>query len=197
MVKSNFNILSILECTVIFCILNTIVSCRNQFESPYTINIKHNGLSNVKYVNGVNNISQFIITAAEIYREELQMGQLAKQKGNNKFIKELCNKMELQHTVILKDLNQLAEQREIYLPSQFSYYAQNTYQQLNNTLPEDFDKAYCDWIIRSRQESIALFSEASNDTSDMEINAWVRSVLPVLKRQLNFVIAYQKKFEKV
>ena len=181
----------------IIYILMMNVSTGELQNSTYTKEITENSIQKSAAYNDLENIAQFLASASEINREEIQLGQLAQQKGNTEDVKELGKEMEAQHLMILQELSRLADRRTVTISSNISYYAKNNYQKLTYISPEDFDKEYCDWLIKNQQESIALFVEVSNDTSDMEINIWAKGLLPILRKQLAFAETCQKKFEKV
>ena len=71
--------------------------------------------------------AQFLVNAAEINLEEIQLGQLAQQKGRTTHVKELGKAMEDAHTKSQRDLTALAQRKNISIPSSPTENAKDAY----------------------------------------------------------------------
>ena len=60
----------------------------------------------------------FIDKVAQINLGEVELGKLAQQKGNNPAVKDFARRMIQDHTQAEDDLQQLAKQESVTLPSQ-------------------------------------------------------------------------------
>ena len=141
--------------------------------------------------------AQFLVNAAEINLEEIQLGKLAQKKGGTAEVKELGKRMEDAHTKSLNDLKSLAKRKMITIPTTPTENAQDAYETLNEESGKDFDKAYADKVVNEHEDAIEAFEEASTDSNDTDIKNWARASLPDLRMHLDNSIDSQKKLEKI
>lgn len=129
--------------------------------------------------------AQFLVNAAEINLEEIQLGQLAQQKGGTADVKELGKMMEDAHTKSLNDLKALAERKMITIPTSSTQDAKEAYRELNEESGSDFDEAYADKMISKHKEAIETFEDAAEDIEDVDIKNWASSSLSGLRTHLD------------
>ena len=140
--------------------------------------------------------AQFLVNAAEIDREEIQLGKLAQQKGVTTHVKELGKMMEEAHTKSLNDLTALANSKMITIPTSQTEDAQDAYKNLNEKSGNDFDKAYADMMVSEHKDAIAAFEKLSTDGNDTDIKNWATVSLPELRKHLDHSIECQKKCDE-
>ena len=140
--------------------------------------------------------AQFLVNAAEINLEEIQLGKLAQQKGTTVHVKELGKMMEDAHSKSQRDLIALAESKQISIPSSATNDAKDVYMKLKKKSGDDFDEAYADKMVNGHQDAIAAFENASTECNDKEIKNWAIATLPDLRKHLNHSLESQKKFDK-
>lgn len=141
--------------------------------------------------------AQFLVNAAEINLEEIQLGQLAQQIGRTTHVKELGRMMEKSHSKALLDLTALAKSKMITIPGSPTDHAQDAYKTLNEKSGNDFDKAYVDMMVSGHKDAIAAFEKASHDCNDTDIKNWASASLPDLRAHLDHSIDCQKKVDKI
>jgi len=125
--------------------------------------------------------AQFLVNAAEINLEGIQLGQLAQQKGGTAQVKELGKMMEDAHTKSLNDLTALAQSKTITIPTSSTENAQDSYQKLNEKSGNDFDKAYVDMMVSDHEDAIEAFENAAKDSNDSDIRNWATASLTELR----------------
>jgi putative membrane protein len=135
--------------------------------------------------------AQFLVNAAEINLEQIQLGQLAQQNGRTAQVKELGKMMEDAHTKSLNDLTALAKSKMITIPSSSTDNAQDAYKELNEKSDNDFDKAYVDLMVSEHKDAIEAFEDASTDSNDSDIKNWATVSLPGLRSHLNHSVDLQ------
>ncbi len=135
--------------------------------------------------------AQFLVNAAEINLEGIQLGQLAQQKGGTAEVKELGKMMEVAHTKSLNDLKALAKSKMITIPTSPTNDARDAYNELNEETGSDFDKAYADMMVSEHEDAIETFEDASEDSNDNDIKNWARASLPGLRAHLEHSIDCQ------
>lgn len=138
--------------------------------------------------------AQFIVEAAEINLKQIQLGQLAQQKGTTTHIKELGKMIEDAHTKSQRELTALAKRKSITIPTSPSDAAQDAYTKLDENSGNDFDIAYADKMVLRHKNAIDTFEKASNDSYDTDIKNWAIAALPDLRTHLNHSIDSQRKF---
>ena len=153
--------------------------------------------NDAKFENKKENDADFMVAAAGINLEEIQLGQLAQKTGMMPDVKQLGKMMEEEHSKALKDLQALSAQKQITIPSALTDAGQDANKKLMNKTGKDFDKAYCDMMVNGHKDAIDKFKKASTDATDPEIRKLATSMLPALQTHLDHSIACQKKCEKM
>lgn len=141
--------------------------------------------------------SQFLVDAAEINLEEIQLGQLAQQNSNMSDIKELGKMMEKEHSKSLVSLTALAGEKMIAIPTTITNEAKDAYDKLTKKLDADFNYEYCEMMVKGHKAAISIFEKATIECTDSDIRYWAFETLPNLRKHLDHAITCQKKFEKI
>lgn len=145
--------------------------------------------------NNMENDAQFLVNAAEINMEEIQLGKLAQQKGATTHVKELGKMMEAAHTKSLNELIALAKTKMVTIPTIATNDARDTYQELNEDAGEDFDKTYTDMMVDKHEDAIKAFEDASTGATDTDVKNWASASLPGLRAHLDQSIECQNKID--
>ena len=140
--------------------------------------------------------AQFLVNAAEINMKQIQLGQLAQQKGTSTHVKELGKRMEDTYTKSQRDLTALAQRKSITLPTTQTNDVRDAYDKLNKKTGNDFDKAYTDEMISLHEDAIDTFENATTDREDAEIKNWAIAVLPEMRTNLNYAIDLQNRSDR-
>jgi putative membrane protein len=141
--------------------------------------------------------AQFLVDASENNLKQIQLGQLAQQKGTSAHVKELGKMMEDAHTKSQRDLTALAISKNITIPTLTTNDAKDAYENLNEKSGTDFDKAYADKVVSKHKDVISDFEKASTDRNDTDIKNWAIASLPDMRRHLNHAIESQKKTDNL
>ncbi len=140
--------------------------------------------------------AEFLVHAAEINLEEIQLAQLAQLKGSTLHVRELGKMMEEAHAKSQKDLFALATRKGITIPGSATDDAKEAYTKLNEKSGIDFDRDYADMMVNGHKKAIAAFEKALTECNDTEIKDWANATLPELRKHLDHAIDCQKKCEK-
>jgi len=150
-----------------------------------------------KFDNKKENDAEFLVAAAGINLEEIQLGQLAQKSSTMKNVKDLGKMMEDEHTKAFKELQALAAQKQITIPTSLTEDGQEANKKLMNKTGKDFDKEYCDMMVNGHKEAIDKFNKASTDATDPDIRKWATGMLPSLQKHLDNAVTCQKLCEKM
>ncbi len=186
---------SLLQVTLVAAILFSLSSCNNQkTENTQAVAEESN---KAKFDSTAKeNDAEFLVKAAEINLEEIQLGQLAQQKSKRADIKELGKMMEVQHSQCFIDLTALAHKESITIPTAPNNNVENDYKKLSNKSGTDFDTTYCNMMVNGHKKAIAMFEKESTESNNADIKQWASETLPNLGIHLDHAIACQKKCRK-
>lgn len=175
-------------------LLLTVTSCNN----PNTTDSKviaeeHN---DAKFENEKKEDAKFLVNAAEINLEEIELGRLAQNRGITPQVKELGKTMETEHSKSLSDLQSLAAKKQITIPTTLTDDGMSSQKKLADVKGSDFDKEYVDMMVKGHKDAISKFEKISTDGYDSDIRNWAASMLPVFRQHLDEFITTQKQWEK-
>ena len=163
-------------------------------EDPKEVANDHN---EAKFDKAKETDAQFLVNAAEINLEEIQLGQLAQNLGSMVHVKELGKMMETGHIKALRELQALAGRKQVTLPASLTESGQAAFKKLADKTGADFDKAYNDMMVEGHKAAISKFEKESTDATDPGIRAWAASMLTPLRTHLDSAITCQKECQKM
>ncbi len=141
---------------------------------------------------------KFLMNAAEINLEEIALGKLAVQKGRDAEVKTMGQMLIDHHTKAQADLTGLASRKSIAVPMAATEDVQDAIKNMNDKTGLDFDKDYCDRVVRAHKDAISKFENmANNNESDAEIKSWASGMLPDLRSHLQSAETCQEKLSKM
>ena len=176
-------------------VLTTLPSCNNSKpEDTKEVAEEHN---DAKFDNAKEDDAKFLVSAAEINLEEINLGQLAQNNSMNADVKSLGKMMETEHTKALSDLQALAAKKQITIPTALTDDGMSASKKLMEMKASKFDKEYCDMMVNGHKDAISKFEKASTDATDADIRNWASSMLPALRTHLDHSLTCQKKCDKM
>jgi putative membrane protein len=123
----------------------------------------------------------FINKAAEINLGEIELGKLARQRGNNDAVKQFGKLMVSDHTAAQNELRQLASERKITLPTQPGTETSNLDAELSRKTGAQFDQDYASHMLQGHKGAIAAFENEIEHGKDPAIKAYAEKVLPSIQ----------------
>lgn len=183
----------IIQGTFALLMMATAIACN---ETPKVEDSKETAETHneAKFENSsVENDAQFLVNAAEINLEEIQLANLAQTKSTNVDVKELAKTIGDAHTKSMADLKALAIKKNITIPIVATEDAVKTYDKLSAKNLTDFDKEFCDMMVSGHKNAITVFEKASTDSMDEEIKTWATATLIELRMHADKAILCQTK----
>ncbi len=168
-------------------------SCNSRQKSQDTIDVAQDRNEERFDDNRLRNDAQFLVNAAEINLRQIQLGQLAKQRGTKTHIKELGKMMEDAHAKSQRDLTILARSKSITIPTSTTDDARDAFENLNRKSGDAFDKEYVEMMVSNNKDAIDTFEKASTDNHDSDIKNWATTTLYDLRKHLDHSIDCQQK----
>jgi len=193
--RTRFLEIAFVSASAVLVLTLTLPSCNNEkTEDTKEVADEHN---DAKFDNAKENDANFLVSAAEINLEEIQLGRLAQSRGTTSHIKELGKMVETEHTKALADLQALAAKKQITIPTTITNNGMDANKKLMETKASNFDKEFADMMVSGHKDAISTFEKASTDAQDTEIRNWAASMLPALRLHLDHSIVCQKEGDKM
>ena len=193
--KLNARFLKIALLSAAVVVAFTLPSCNNSKpEDTKEVAEEHN---DAKFSNAKEDDAKFLVNAAEINLEEIELGKLAQTRGSVNHVKELGEMMVTDHTNALSDLKALAAKKQVTIPTTLTDKGMSANKKLMDTKVPKFNKEYADMMVSGHKDAVAIFEKASTNAQDADIRNWATSMLPVLRKHLDNAINCQKECEKM
>jgi len=126
----------------------------------------------------------FVEKAAQGGQAEVELGQLATQKGQSDQVKKFGQKMVDDHSKANDQLKQVASQEGVTLPSGLDAKDQATKDRLSKLSGAQFDKAYMKDMVEDHKKDVAEFQKEANSGKDPAVKNFAQQTLPVLQQHL-------------
>lgn len=187
-----FKIASLLTAVVLTL---TLLSCNNtKTEDTKDVAEEHN---EAKFSNAKEDDANFLVNAAAINLEEIELGNLAQTRGTVNHVKELGEMMLTEHNTALTELTALAAKKQITIPTSLTDKGMSASKKLMDIKVSKFDKEYADMMVSGHKDAISVFEKASTNALDADIRNWATSMLPALRKHLDHAMTCQKECEKM
>jgi len=127
---------------------------------------------------------KFLKEAARANQTEIQLGELARQKGNSQSVRNFGEKMVTDHSKALDELKRIASQKGATPPATLSHGERSSLEHLTKATGKDFDKAYASDMVKDHKKDVKEFEDASKDLKDPDLKAFADKTLPTLQEHL-------------
>jgi putative membrane protein len=126
----------------------------------------------------------FIKEAASGGMMEVQLGEMAQQKGQSRDVKDFGARMVKDHTKANEELKALAGQKNEKLPDKIGSKHQKVVDKLSKAAAADFDKQYMQTMVKDHATDVSNFKNVSVKGNDTDLKALAAKTLPVLEDHL-------------
>ena len=130
---------------------------------------------------------KFADAAAVGGMEEVQLGQLAAQKGASDEVRQFGQRMVDDHSKAGDDLKQVASGKGWTLPAALDANAQADVQKLSALSGDKFDKEYVGMMLKDHKKDVAEFQKESSGGADADIKSFASRTLPVIQEHLQMI----------
>src|ERR1700741_3947712 len=141
------------------CMALTLIVACDQREDPKEVAEDHN---DAKFEGDKEKDASFLVDAASLSMEELQLSELAAARATNAQVKDLANMIHMDHKKSLDELRALAMKKSVTLPTSLTADGQDHYNKLSEKTGADFDKKFCTMMTDGHKDAIQKFEDASN-----------------------------------
>ncbi len=116
--------------------------------------------------------ANFINQAAAGGLAEVELGQLAAQKGGSAAVRRFGQQMVRDHTPVNQQLMQLAQSKGLSPSTTLDAPHQSTYDTLNGLRGRAFDRQYLEGQLSDHQDQVTLFQNEAQNGTDPEVKAF-------------------------
>jgi putative membrane protein len=127
---------------------------------------------------------EFVTKAAQDGRAEVQLGQMAVDKASGDAVKKFGQRMVNDHTQANNQLQQLATQQGITLPTGIGDESQQVMNQLSPLSGAEFDRQYMNQMVQDHTKAVAMYQREGQQGDDPMLRAWAAQTVPVLQDHL-------------
>lgn len=131
----------------------------------------------------------FATKAASGGLAEVQSAQMAQQKGESPQVKTFAQRIITDHTQANNDLQQIAQQENLTLPTEPSKQERSAMQRVGGLTGAAFDRTYAQQEVRDHQQDIALFQQEAESGHDPALKQFAQKTLPTLRQHLQMAQA--------
>ncbi|KRB79233.1 hypothetical protein ASE07_05490 [Noviherbaspirillum sp. Root189] len=122
---------------------------------------------------------------AEANLAEIETGKLALEKSQNDQVKTFAQKMIDDHTQSQKELEQLAQQKGVTLPTETDMKHKAAAKALSALEGDKFDKMYMNQVgVRDHKNTHQLLSKAQKNAKDPDLKTMAAKTAPIVDNHL-------------
>jgi putative membrane protein len=127
---------------------------------------------------------KFVMKAAQGGMAEVQLGELAKEKGSSDAVKQFGQRMVDDHSKANDQLKQLAANKGVDLPSSLDAKDEATRTRLSKLSGDAFDRAYMKDMVADHTKDVSEFRRESQSAKDPDVKNFASQTLPTLEDHL-------------
>jgi putative membrane protein len=130
---------------------------------------------------------KFAMEAAVGGMEEVQLGQIAAQKGASDEVRQFGQHMVDDHTKANEDLMQVASGKGWTLPAALDAKHQADVQKLSAMSGDAFDREYVKMMVKDHKKDVGDFQKESTRGADADVKSFATRTLPTLQEHLQMI----------
>lgn len=139
----------------------------------------------------------FATQAAVIGKAEIELGQLATQKSQDKNVRDYAQRMVKDHQAADAKLKKIAAQENLTLPQSLDAEHQAVKEKLSALQGEPFDREYAKAMAKGHDKAVALFESASQaQQMPSDLKEFAAATLPTLQEHKQMAHSLHEKEEK-
>jgi putative membrane protein len=123
---------------------------------------------------------------------EVQLGQLAAQKGTSPDVKNFGQKMVADHTALNNAMKPIADKLGVKVPDHLSKKNQAMYDKMNALSGADFDNAYIEDMVKDQHKDLRDFTMEAQMASDPDLKNIAQRGGAMIKEHSDLINAIAK-----
>jgi putative membrane protein len=134
----------------------------------------------------------FAEEAARGGRAEVELGQLAAQRGQHERVKEFGRRMQKDHGEANQELHKIATRKGLELPKDMGPEHKKVHDRLVKLSGADFDREYMREMVEDHEEDVKAFKRQAEQGKDADLRSFAQKTLPTLEKHLELARAINK-----
>ena len=135
---------------------------------------------------------KFVMEAAKGGMAEVELGKLAQDKGQSEQVKSFGKRMVDDHGKANDELQTLARNKSITLPSDLDPRDKALKDRLSKLSGPSFDRAYMNAMLQDHRKDVSAFKMEANAGKDPDVKAFASKTLPTLEDHLKLAQQTEK-----
>lgn len=173
-------------------IAGSMQACNNANRNADTVESAEDINDDKQNVN--EDISDFMVKAANGGMMEVQLGEMAQQNAMSQSVKNFGSMIVSDHGKANEELKTLASAKNITLPAAVGGDLKEHIDKLTQLKGSEFDQNYMDMMVDDHQDDVDLFEKAA-DSDDQDVKAFASKTLPVLRMHLDSAKAINERLK--
>jgi putative membrane protein len=128
--------------------------------------------------------SSFVKDASEGGLAEVEIGQMAQEKGQSQAVKDFGARMVADHSKANDELKSIASREGLSIATSVGVKDEGLKLKLKALSGESFDKAYMSAMVDDHQKDVAAFQKEADSGTDPAVRSFAAKTLPTLKKHL-------------
>jgi putative membrane protein len=137
--------------------------------------------------------ADFVADAVASNIAEIEMAQIGVSRSTDSEVKDIGRMLETEHNKLLKDLQSFAGKKSISVPTEDTDADRRKVEKLNNAESKDFNKDWCDTMLKCHEDAISKFETQLQKTADPDLKLFINENLPHLRSHLDKIKACHEK----
>ncbi|HEX4869890.1 MAG TPA: DUF4142 domain-containing protein [Moraxellaceae bacterium] len=139
---------------------------------------------------------KFVEEAAIGGMAEVQLGQLASQRGQDPAVKDFGNRMVSDHTPANQRLMTIAATLGITPPDKLDFMHRHTTKKLTKADTQDFDKDYIESQVKDHKKMAELMEDQIKDGQNPDLKQFATDMLPRVRDHLQMAEQIQQQLKE-
>jgi putative membrane protein len=135
---------------------------------------------------------KFVKEATRGGTSEVELGQLAKQKGASQSVKDFGDRMVKDHQKANEELKTIAQSKGAAIPADLTRTEKSSMDKLQKASGAEFDREYASAMVKDHRTDVKDFKDAADDLKDPELKAFAEKTLPTLQEHLRLAEDMQR-----
>lgn len=141
--------------------------------------------------------STFFVEIAEMELAEIEVAKLVEKRATNVEVKKFASMLVVAHTKSTLELQELATERQIALPTSLTDEGKEEFEKLNEKTGSDFDKKFINEVIEDHKKAIDKMEDASkNNDYEESIKGWSSTKIATLTSHLQEAKMLKEKLDR-
>ena len=136
--------------------------------------------------------AKFAANAAAGGMAEVELGQLAQERGGSLAVKQFGALMVADHSAAQNKLQRAAREDKISLPARMNSKDRSLYEKLSSLNGAAFDQVYVNAMVDDHKADVAEFEKEAMEGNPGQIRDFATDTLPTLKQHLDKAEQLQK-----